>query len=386
MKVLSQQKVLGLIGQIYDAAADERLWPTFLEAFADAVAGTATAIVHCDFQKSGANVGASTRFDPDYVGRYNTYYGNCDTWKAAWRARFSRASTEAIVTSEELINPDQLDKTEFFNDYLLPQDTVHQFGGPINISEGRWCSTFTCLRPRTMGPFEAEAVELLRLLFPHLQKALQFHRKMADLDGCQRACHDALNFLPTGIILLDQGSRVLAVNRAAQQMLDQNDGLTIGKEGLTAATPNQNRDLRASVAAAKCAAQGAGFSAGGSFAIARPSGKRPFTVITMPSSVHAFPAEGTSAAVIVFVSDPEARQQAVPELLASIYDLTVAESRLAQQLMQGETLVRAAELLGVSHNTVRTHLQRIYAKTGTSHQGDLVRLLFAGGVNLSNKP
>jgi DNA-binding CsgD family transcriptional regulator len=51
------------------------------------------------------------------------------------------------------------------------------------------------------------------------------------------------------------------------------------------------------------------------------------------------------------------------------------EERFTRRLLQGETVVRAAERLGVSHNTVRTHLQRIFQKTGASHQADLVRLI-----------
>ena len=382
---LAEDKLFGLIGRIYDAAADASLWPAFLEAFANAVAGTLTAIAYHDLRESRANMGAAIRFDPDYVGRYIDYYGTFDPWRSAWMARFSRASPEAIVTSEELISPDQLDKTEFFNDYLLPQDTVHQFGGPIAIRDARWCSVLTCLRPRKKGPFDPEAVELLRLLFPHLQRAVQFHCKMAELEGRQRACLDALDLLPTGVILIDQRGRISAVNRSAKQILDQNDGLTTDREGLVASTPTQNRDLRASVAAASRAAQGTGLTAGGSLSIMRPSGKRPFTLITMPASVHAFPSDGRGPVVIVFVSDPEARQQTVPELLANIYDLSAAESGLAQQLMQGVTLVRAAGLLGISHNTARSHLQRIYGKTDTCHQGDLVRLLLAGVVRLNEK-
>jgi DNA-binding CsgD family transcriptional regulator len=92
----------------------------------------------------------------------------------------------------------------------------------------------------------------------------------------------------------------------------------------------------------------------------------------MPASVRAFPQDARGPAVIVFISDPETKVRTVPEVLAQAYDLTAAELRSAEQLVQGETLVHAAERLGASHNTARTHLQKIYQKT-TSHQADLVR-------------
>ena len=133
-------------------------------------------------------------------------------------------------------------------------------------------------------------------------------------------------------------------------------------------------------------ARGNGVSAGGSLRIVRPSGKRPLAVVIMPASIHAFPPDAREPTVIVFISDPEAKLQTAPEVLARLYDLTAAESRLAEQLMQGETLVHAAERLGVSHNTARTHLQRIYQKTDTSHQGALVRLLVSSTSQLLLEP
>lgn len=56
------------------------------------------------------------------------------------------------------------------------------------------------------------------------------------------------------------------------------------------------------------------------------------------------------------------------------YAITPAESRLMQLLVQGMTVAEAADALGVSLPTARTHLARLFDKTGTSRQADLVRL------------
>jgi DNA-binding CsgD family transcriptional regulator/PAS domain-containing protein len=378
MEALSQSRVLGLIGRIYDAAADAQPWPTFLERFADAVAGTATALVHYDFQESRANIDASIRFDPDYVRRYDAYYGSCDAWKAAWLARFNRTSAQAIVTCEELVDPDQLGKTEFFNDYLLPQDTVHQFGGPINIREGRWCSTLTCLRPRKTGPFGPEAVSLLRLLLPHLQRVFQLHRRLAELEGRYHASLHALDCLPTGVMLLDDQGWMLTTNREADRLLHQNDGLSAASQGIKAASQCETKELHRIIAGAARTSRGEGISSGGLLALPRPSGKRPLSVLATPVARYAFTPSIRTPAVVVFVTDPERKPESLPGALTRLYQLTAAESRLAELLMQGVTVVRAAEQLRISHNTARTHLQRIYQKTGTKHQSDLVRLLLSG--------
>jgi len=250
------------------------------------------------------------------------------------------------------------------------------------VKPERWGCAFACLRPRGKGSFGASEVALVRVLLPHLRHAVQFQRRLAESEGAHRACLDALDSLPIGIILLDDKGLILEMNCEARQILSQGDGLAARKEGLAAATANQTSELRSAIARAALTAQGKGVAPGGSLGISRPSGKRPLSLVAMPVSMLAFSPDAREPAVIVFVSDSESKVKADPEVLARVFGLTGAESRLAEQLMRGETLVHAAERLGISHNTARTHLQRVYGKTGASHQGALVRLLVAGVTGL----
>jgi DNA-binding CsgD family transcriptional regulator len=67
--------------------------------------------------------------------------------------------------------------------------------------------------------------------------------------------------------------------------------------------------------------------------------------------------------------------QAPEEALHSLYGLSQREARMASELMQGRSLDGIAESLHIAKSTARTHLLRIFAKTGTSRQGELVSLL-----------
>lgn len=60
-----------------------------------------------------------------------------------------------------------------------------------------------------------------------------------------------------------------------------------------------------------------------------------------------------------------------------IYGLTGSQAQLAQLLAQGHDLARAADKLGITINTVRTHLQRMFDKTGARSQAALVGLLLS---------
>lgn len=70
----------------------------------------------------------------------------------------------------------------------------------------------------------------------------------------------------------------------------------------------------------------------------------------------------------VFVLVPDAAEPLSPGVLAALHQLTPAEARLAARLVGGEELVMASERLGVSMNTLRTHLRSIFSKSDTSRQ------------------
>ena len=57
------------------------------------------------------------------------------------------------------------------------------------------------------------------------------------------------------------------------------------------------------------------------------------------------------------------------------YGLTPAEARVASGLAAGATLKEIAGLQEMSYETVRLHLKRVFVKTGTNRQADLVQLL-----------
>jgi DNA-binding CsgD family transcriptional regulator len=57
-----------------------------------------------------------------------------------------------------------------------------------------------------------------------------------------------------------------------------------------------------------------------------------------------------------------------------LYGLTPAEARIAELLVGGATPAQVATELGLRGSTVKTHLLRVYEKTGVHRQSDLIRL------------
>jgi DNA-binding CsgD family transcriptional regulator len=65
------------------------------------------------------------------------------------------------------------------------------------------------------------------------------------------------------------------------------------------------------------------------------------------------------------------------ELAAALYNLSPAQVRLARLIVDGHDLAGASEILEVSVNTLRTHLQRMFDRTGVCSQAALVGALLS---------
>ena len=105
---------------------------------------------------------------------------------------------------------------------------------------------------------------------------------------------------------------------------------------------------------------------------------RAFVVMATPLLAAPPGSESTEAVVFVHIADPETGQLSATEMLETVYSLTPAEADLVRLLAGGHSLEAAAELRGVTMNTVRTQLKQVFAKTDTKRQAELVRLVLTG--------
>jgi DNA-binding CsgD family transcriptional regulator len=81
---------------------------------------------------------------------------------------------------------------------------------------------------------------------------------------------------------------------------------------------------------------------------------------------------------LILLSDPDTKPTPRGRHLVAIFGLTPAEARLAIDLASGERVEEISVRRGLKVSTVRSQLSSILAKTGTTGQTALLRLL--GGV------
>ena len=82
-----------------------------------------------------------------------------------------------------------------------------------------------------------------------------------------------------------------------------------------------------------------------------------------------------AAAAAVFIRKASLDTPSPPEVIAKAYKLTPSELRVLHAIVEVGGVPEVAAALGIAVTTVKTHLGRLFEKTGTKRQADLVKLV-----------
>jgi DNA-binding CsgD family transcriptional regulator len=178
----------------------------------------------------------------------------------------------------------------------------------------------------------------------------------------------------TGIVLVDTAGRALYVNPEAVRVLEGDDGLRLQRGKLEALNQKVNQELKGLILSSAAAANGNLDEAGGGISIPRLRHVRPLRVVVMPlRGIGLRPELHACAAVLLYDSSV---YKVVPEtILCQLFGLSSGEATLVTHLARGEELREAADQLGITYETARSHLKQVFLKTDTSRQSQLVALI-----------
>jgi DNA-binding CsgD family transcriptional regulator len=367
--VSSTGKFSDLIPGVYDAGIEPEHWPNVLVRIAElfgAIYGgliMATPLGHVEM------IG-SLGWDHSYVRSYGEHYGRMDPVMPA----VIRAPTGTILTDTMVMPKAALERTEFYQDWVRPQAHYHAVAANF-VREGPNVGVVTLTRSQREDDFQQNDLDLLTALTPHLQRAMRTHIHLAGLRAERNNAMEALDQLAHGIMVLDQSCRIMLANRVAEEILAQADGIGAKRLELHTATVAQTNEVRRLVAQAAGADQRT--PVGGALLVDRPSMKRPFQVLISPLRANigwAGRAWHTPVALVLII-DPERAPWSLERHLKILFKLTPAEARVACEIATGEGLVSAAESLGILPSTARTHLHRVFEKTDTQRQAELVKVV-----------
>jgi DNA-binding CsgD family transcriptional regulator/PAS domain-containing protein len=371
--------VIDLVGQIYEAGVEPRLWDSTLVRLGErfrANAGTLATMV------SGSNqVSFSSEFgtDPEWLARYNQEFCKPELNPLVPAIRRLRPG---LAAADWMLLPKQnLMRSPFYNEWSLPLDR-HTYVGLMMLAGPQAVGTIVFCRGRRSGDFTPDEVALLQALSPHLVRAVGLSRRLGALEGKRQLSDALLDVAARPVIVVEPDGRIVQANHAAWRILDAADGLLVRRDRLAAARPADTSAVRRRIRATA----ERDLAACETMAVVRRSGAQPYSVAMAPVPIDAVGLEQGKVLVAVFVADPYTNPPDMACALQTAYGLTPAEASLVQLLAhETPSLADAADRLGVSQTTVKTHLKHCYQKTGTQRQTELIRLALALATGLPRR-
>jgi DNA-binding CsgD family transcriptional regulator len=180
-----------------------------------------------------------------------------------------------------------------------------------------------------------------------------------------------LELVRYGAMLVANEGNLRIANRAALSILEKKDGLWIGEPGLVAERASDTRLLLRLLREAISIPE-QGEPKDSPIMLPRKAARTSLIVRVVPGpDLNCWPNTENRAAMLMLY-DQDMGVDVNISLLIKLYGLTRGEAALAAHLMRGKSIEEAAHELFISPHTARTHLKRIFMKTDTHRQTELV--------------
>jgi len=233
----------------------------------------------------------------------------------------------------------------------------------------------------------ADAVDRSARLTAGQQRSLvewlaMLRQYVVDLETERRVASAALDHVPVAVAVVDGAGNVRHFNHLAEKIVAAKDGLRVLRGRLVATRAEDQANLQRRLTDVLKDPADPTALPWAAMRIDRESGT-PWLLRLSPldrMGPQRIASEGLSDLVIVLMTDPDLPVRPPTALLRQLHGLTFAESEVLGLLTAGLRPAEIADDLGVSVDTVRTHLRAIFGKTGTSRQADLVRHTILGGA------
>ncbi len=386
--VAELERLSSLIGFIYQGATEPSLWPDIV-ASASEWLGSPKGMLYTPLH--GPEQGGfyfQHGLSDFFLELYKARYQSVDMWteQVVRRDLFKEGN---VILGTDLVPHTTLVNSQWFRDCLqvggisrLLSSVVFEVqatGAEKRISDMPTACSF--YRGEGEAAYTEDDRRKLALLLPHFSRALGVMTRLRLSDLKVASSLAALDQLPIAVLLMSGSGNALFSNRAANALLAHTDAVKLdqstsghGQGKLVAKLASVNRQIARALSTARGIDDVLHFSS----VIKVPSrvpGQDLLIQLSRVALGSAFSADGHLPEVIAFITDPTRPLDVSPEILCDTYGLTMAEARTAVAATATGSLAALAINLSLSINTVKTQLRQIYAKTGVTGRGDLVRLV-----------
>jgi len=365
-----------LVDALYGAAMERSQWPEFLRRLVDSMKAKSAMIRVVDLEREAIAFHADYNLDPALQRLYPEHFVHIDPFLAALRT----VPSELMRRGHDWVPEHELRRTEYFSDYLVPQDTYYVAGGFV-ANDSHRTIYFGIQRSQRQGQFTDAEIETLQLLVPHLRRSVDLHQLIVRHELLTLASDRTLDQLAIGVILLDPAGKVVCSNRRVAELGTREHGIRILNGRVFANHPSDAPRLRELIAGiSESMRDPANAPRMDSLRLGHALGGGDLFLMATSLS-QPFPFFGLSlpvGATLLLIGEAAQTRALDPGILKDLYGLTRAESRIAAQLAKGVDLANICQHFHLSCNTARSQLRSVFRKTGTGSQPELVSRLLAG--------
>jgi DNA-binding CsgD family transcriptional regulator len=285
-----------------------------------------------------------------------------------------RALTERDVfyTDRDLATPEEIQTHPFFTKFR----ELHGLGpflAGLLLPEAEVVAALSLQGGLNRPHFSHEEIESFARLSQHVQRALMLTVKVLEAEARSETFAEILSKLSCGVVLLDHNHGVVFANMAAHGMLER----FLPSERATSIVPaEQRKAINEAIRAASCSIASLdpvapllmqGGRAGSVIALyVMPFGQ------SIPSPLRE---TFLAARVLILAIEHDPAQPADPLIVKDLLGLSLGEARLASLIGTGKSPREAAQRMGITEESARTVLKRVFLKTNTSRQSELTALL-----------
>lgn len=267
---------------------------------------------------------------------------------------------------EDFTSREAFENSAYFRDFLAPVGIHHIMC--VHLTEPGGLKGWLVLgRGRQLGAFGQADIVWLERVATSLRRAMSLFAQHKRISFDRRLYGGILRTLKIGLISLDAGRRVVATNDVADSILARGDCVRLVGKRIEPVDATQTAAFRTMI---DRVIQGSGPPR----QMLRLSRRQGNTVEMLVSAITDEDATGLAhhPRIMLSLTDPGAGRGRLGLLIGDLWGITPSEARLAELLVEGLSVADAAILMGISQNSARTYLKRIYANTGFSRQSELV--------------
>jgi DNA-binding CsgD family transcriptional regulator/PAS domain-containing protein len=352
-----------LIEDVYEAAIEPTRWHDVVTGIARFVGARACGLISKDSISQFGRTHYYCGVDPHYIHLYAESYSRFDPLATL-------PAPGQVVSIPDLVPYDDYRRGPFFQEWLRPQGCADVANVVLNKANAHSADLLTFLTGSQM--LDAEMRRRIAAIAPHVRRAFLVNQKIDDRETKSVSFAETLDGLGGAVFLLDAAGRIVHANAAGHDMLRAGDvvraanGQLIAVHGEFGQSRGKNTALGPDAAAA---------NEDSAMPLVAPDGER-YVAHVLPLASKARVAFGSSSKAIsaVFVRKASI-ENPLGELIARTFKLTQAELRVMFSIVDVGGIAETAAALGIAESTVKTHLQRLFSKTGANRQADLVKIV-----------